>query len=244
MIQKTYKILDFLTYLVYPQRCPGCEKVINKTEAKVGFCKQCSSKIEFTGTSTCMQCGRRVPDNTKEFCLDCEKKHRIVKQGKAVYQYSGPMKAAMYRFKYSNKRCYGDVFSKHAVACYKDKIESWEIDGIVPVPMYKKKQRKRGYNQAEVFAKALSRETGIPVYSKLVVREKDTAPMKMLDNTQRRQNVQNTFKLSENKVKLRKILVVDDIYTTGSTIEAVAEQLLTGTAEEIYSLCICIGEAD
>ena len=107
--------------------------------------------------------------------------------------------------------------------------------------MYRKKQKKRGYNQAEVFARALGRETGLPVEGRLLVRNRDTVPQKELNDRQRRQNLKNAFQLVPDIVKYRKILLVDDIYTTGSTMDEAAKTLLAAGAEQVYYICVSIG---
>ena len=108
--------------------------------------------------------------------------------------------------------------------------------------MYNKKKKVRGYNQAEVFAKALSQLTGIPVADKIVRREKETVAMKELKGGKRKKNLLKAFKVAENIVQFRKVLIVDDIYTTGTTMDEMAKTLKTGGISEVYGLCICIGK--
>ena len=111
----------------------------------------------------------------------------------------------------------------------------------MPVPMYPKKKRRRGYNQAEVFAKALGRELGIPVESGLLKRVRNTAPQKELSDTQRQKNLKNAFQLVPDVVKYNHILLVDDIYTTGSTMDEASKALLSGGVERVCYVCISIG---
>ena len=152
------------------------------------------------------------------------------------------MKRSMYRFKYANKREYADFFAKEAERMHGDWIKRRGIEVILPVPMYDRKKKLRGYNQAEVFADRLGRELGIPVDSKLVKRIKNTVPQKELSEKQRKDNVKGAFQVRTNIVKYRKVLLVDDIYTTGTTIDAMSECMLAGGADEVYFLSICIGE--
>ena len=113
---------------------------------------------------------------------------------------------------------------------------------IVPVPMYRHKQRVRGYNQAEVFARALSMELGIPLASNIVKRVRDTVPLKTLNPEERKNNLKNAFQGINNIVKYDHILLIDDIYTTGSTAEAVSQELINTGIKEVYLLCVCIGQ--
>ena len=108
--------------------------------------------------------------------------------------------------------------------------------------MYKSKMKRRGYNQAEVFANQLSKITNIPVATGVITRNRDTVAMKQLRGAKRKKNLLNAFKVPENIVQFRKVLVVDDIYTTGTTIDEVSKALKGGGITEVYGLCICIGK--
>ena len=195
-----------------------------------------------------MRCGRPLGDSNphKEYCYDCigkgDTKESLIEQGKSLYLYKGAAKQMMYRFKYSNKQDYAEVFAKEAMKRYGAWMKQRGIDVIVPVPMYRRKQRRRGYNQAACFAKCLSRQSGIPVDTKLVYRVADTAPQKGLDANARRNNLKKAFQKGEFVVQYTCAMVVDDIYTTGSTAEAVARELKNTGIRQVYLLTICIGE--
>ena len=133
------------------------------------------------------------------------------------------------------------IMRGEAAALYQDWVFKNQIEVIVPVPMYRWKKRRRGYNQAETFARALGRELGLPVDAGLVRRVRNTVPQKELNGGQRAANLKNAFQLAADIVKYKKILLVDDIYTTGTTIDTVSEVLLKGGAERIYYICVSIG---
>ncbi|MEE1306348.1 MAG: ComF family protein [Agathobacter sp.] len=148
----------------------------------------------------------------------------------------------MYRFKYSNKREYAEYFAEQAAQRYGAWIKSKGIDAIMAVPMYRGKKKKRGYNQAEVFARALSQKLGIPYVANGIVRVKSTTPMKNLNDLERERNLKNAFQIKENIVQYYYILVVDDIYTTGSTADAVSKMMLKSGGKTVYFLSICTGQ--
>ncbi|MBR5637719.1 MAG: ComF family protein [Pseudobutyrivibrio sp.] len=233
-----YRMLGIL----YPKRCVACDKVLLKIEKEIGFCRECAGKIKLVGPVACMKCGGPLLDDRKEFCNNCAQAPKAFTQGKAIYQYTGNMKNAMYRFKYGNRRCYGRTFAEHALHYYGGWIKSKNIEVIVPVPMYEKKEKKRGYNQATVLAKALSDMTGIPVADKIVRREKETEAMKQLNALKRKKNLLNAFSLQKNVVQFKKVLIVDDIYTTGTTMDEVAKVLKAGGVDEVFGISVCIGE--
>ena len=119
-------------------------------------------------------------------------------------------------------------------------IRSCRAEALVPVPLHKSRFRKRGYNQAQVLAEELSALTGIPVRTDLIERAEKTAPMKDLSAAERQNNLKKAFKICRNDVKLS-IIVIDDIYTTGSTIDAMSRELKKAGVERIYFVTLAIG---
>ncbi len=120
-------------------------------------------------------------------------------------------------------------------------IKIWSPDVIVPVPMYAKKQRARGYNQAEIIACELGKIMHVPVNTQFLKRNKNTVPMKEVSGHDRSKNLENAFIADKNVVKYKKILLVDDIYTTGATLDACAAVLKKYGVEKVYGACLCIG---
>ena len=188
------------------------------------------------------------PFSTHEYCYECHRKGYVstshITQSKSLYLYKGAIKTSMYRLKYSNKREYARYYAAKAIEKHGDWINRNNIQAIVPVPVYPAKRKRRGYNQAEVFAKELSKLTGIKVEKDMVRRVKDTSPQKELNYQQRKNNLENAFQKGKSSVQYTHILVVDDIYTTGCTAEAVAEELRKQGVRQIYMLSICIGGND
>ena len=219
----------------YPDVCPRCDKVIGR----VGLCEECKDTFKYMEGPICGVCGRTM-ESDGFMCLDCKKIKHYFKRNVSVFEYRGDIKQTIYRFKYANMRCYAEFFAAEAVKRYGKLLKTWKIDAIIPVPMYKSKKRKRGYNQAEEFAKALSKASGIKVDNKLLIRAKDTAPMKTLSKQQRYENLLRAFKVN-SKPTYKKVLVVDDIFTTGSTIDACARVLRRNGVEVVYGMCIASG---
>ena len=236
-----YAATEAVLALVYPPRCPVCDEIV-AFEDRGMVHPECRKKLFYITGAVCMKCGQPVDNARVEFCFDCGKKHHHYRQGKGVFLYKGDIKQTMYRFKYSNKREYAAFFAGIATEQYTEWMQRIGAEVIVPVPMYRRKQKLRGYNQAEVFARELSRRTGIPYRMDLVSRTRDTKPQKNLNDTERKNNLKNAFHVSQDIVKYRYILLVDDIYTTGSTVDAIAQAILQTGVIDIYSLSICIGK--
>lgn len=239
-MKKTDRILD----LLYPPKCPGCEDIRSVFGGDYGFCPDCKKKIVYIAKkkNTCLKCGKNLGESTQTYCNDCRDRKHFFSEGKALYEYGGPIKEALYRYKYSNKRIYSRVFARDAIRFYKRWIEIIAPDVIVPVPMYKKKKAQRGYNQAEEFAKELSRVTGIPMDKEVVIRAKKTSPLKELGARERAKALKRVFVGTKRFKRKAKVLLVDDIYTTGSTVDAVSEVLLEVGAGKVYAICIAIGK--
>lgn len=116
------------------------------------------------------------------------------------------------------------------------------MEAVIPVPIHKNRRKKRGYNQAELFARELGKLLELPVDGEILVRTKDTTPQKKLDDRERKNNLKKALKIGKDSVQWKKVLVVDDIYTTGSTVDAAALVLKEAGVEEIYVLSIAIGK--
>ena len=123
----------------------------------------------------------------------------------------------------------------------KEKIDEWNVDAIVPVPVHKSRLKKRGYNQAALIAKELSKRLKIPVNECLVVRTGATGAQKDLSAAERQNNLKKAFKVTENVVEYDTVLIVDDIYTTGATVDAMARCLKGAGIKKVYFATLCIG---
>lgn len=202
---------------------------------------ECIKKITCIEGSICMKCGKQLDDNETEYCSDCARKNFVYKRGVAAFAYSDVMKKSMYAFKYNNRREYARFYAKMLCEKHGNTIKSWNARVLVPVPLHKSRQRKRGYNQAGVLAGQLSELLHIPVDSEMLVRGKKTAPQKTLSDRARVNNLENAFQIGKSGVRYRSIILVDDIYTTGATINECASVLRTAGAEDVYFVTACIG---
>lgn len=205
------------------------------------ICLGCRSKITYIKQPVCYRCGKQLEDDLQEYCHDCVAKKHNFKRGVAAFSYSQGMKKSMYAFKYNNRREYAKYYASVIAKEFKEVIASWNCEVLIPVPLHRKKLIKRGYNQAEVLAKRLCEQLSIPMDSKILIRTKNTAPLKELDEKERITNLKSAFQTDKSKLKYKRIILVDDIYTTGSTIDECADTLLRNGAEEVYFITACIG---
>ncbi len=231
------QIWDFILTLLYPGRCCFCGKV-----SKVPFCDDCMKKVVCIEEPRCKKCGKPVRFEEQEYCYDCAKRRFSYEQGKSIWLHKEPVSTSIYQFKYHNRRIFGKYYADEMYRLYGEWLKRCRIDVIIPVPLHKKRRRKRGYNQAEILARELSKKSKIPVNAKAVVRSGKTTPQKMLDRRQRKKNLQDAFCVTKHWEKQKHVLVIDDIYTTGSTIDALAGKLREKGAEKVWFLTISIGQ--
>lgn len=227
--------------LLYPDICPFCGRIL-KRGRKEQICPVCQFKLPYIYEPRCKKCGKPVSKDQQEYCWDCEHHRHYYERGLAVWEHQPIVARSLYQFKYHNRRIYSRFFAKEMVRSYKSIIHNWNIDLIVPIPISKKRKRQRGYNQAELIARDLGILMGIPVESCGLVRIKDTVAQKKLDVQERKRNLFRAFAWRREKKLRGNVLLIDDIYTTGNTIDAAAKILKEAGAIKVYFLTVSIGE--
>ncbi len=227
-----------ITDLLYPRRCPVCDRAVGPFGRLV--CETCADSFAYVKEPYCMKCGKELSEETEEYCGDCMRHRHLFDCGRALYTYKSAADS-IYRFKYKGRQEYAAYYA----ACMKAGLGQWiagcEPDAIIPIPIHESKKRSRGYNQAQVLAEELGRCMDIPVETDLVKRIRKTAPMKDLPMTERQNNLKRAFKICRNDVKLNTTIIIDDIYTTGSTIDAVSYELRGAGVRRIYFVTLAIG---
>ena len=223
--------------LLYPKTCCFCGKISTQE-----LCDTCRENVFYIQEPRCKKCGKPIRYEEQEYCLDCQKRSFHYVQGRSIWIHKGVVPWSVYQFKYHNRRAFGEFYAKELYRIYGKKIQEWGIDLIVPVPLHWKRKRKRGYNQSEIVARHLGELTGILVNNRLIFRKKYTKPQKTLNDRERVKNLQNVFGTGKIKVKGQHILLIDDIYTTGSTIDAVSKVFLEEGHNKVWFLTISIGQ--
>ena len=172
----------------------------------------------------CPVCDEIVPVGEGKACRSCRGKIRYIREPKC-------------------QKCeYAAFYAQEIYERLKNEIHCMEADAIIPIPLHVSRQKSRGYNQAELIAAHLSKLTGIPLEKNLVKRIRKTVPQKQLDARARQNNLKKAFNIKPNVVKLSKTILIDDIYTTGSTVDAVARELKCRGVGTVYFITLCIGE--
>jgi len=205
----------------------------------------CRGKLIPVREPKCLRCGKPLTEREEEYCYDCSSKPFSYRQGFSLWVYNRTASQMMSAFKYKGRQEYAACFGEEFVRRYERELRRIRPQALIPVPVHSSKKRLRGYNQAELLAREISRRTGIPVITDLLIRSRKTEPQKNLNDRERLLNLLQAFSIDKERAKkysgCRKILLVDDIYTTGSTMEACTKALLAAGMTEVYCASVCIG---
>lgn len=232
-------IKEIITDILFPRRCPVCHDIVDGIGQLI--CRGCKGTFQYVEEPYCMKCGKPLKDDSKEYCDQCIKVPRNFTEGRSVFIYDDNMRKSIYSFKYNGRQEYAEYYAKEIYDRLKNKINTWNADAIIPIPLHKSKQKKRGYNQAYLIAKQLSNLTNIPVYEKYLIRTKKTKVQKNLNAEDRANNLKSAFIVRQNELKLLSTILIDDIYTTGATIMEATETLKASGIENVYYITLSTG---
>ena len=167
---------ELLLDATFPRRCAICDSVVLPNEM---ICERCRPTIKVIVEPTCMKCGKMLSSQDDMYCYDCKRTYKYFDRGFAVFEYDY-IKTSLYRFKYSKRSEYSRFYAKLTVSQYGEILKDLGIEVFIPVPIHKRRERKRGYNQAYEYALCISKLLDIPVDNKLLIRSVNTAPLKRL----------------------------------------------------------------
>ena len=227
--------------LLYPKRCPVCHGVVR---GKGKVCTPCQKRLIYIKEPKCKKCGKEIEKEEREYCTDCQRFTHSFDKGASVFAYDPVMRRSISMFKYHNRREYAQFYAEEMHKNCERFIKQCDPQVILPVPVHRRKKRQRGFNQAELVAKELGKRTGVPVDAKYLMRAEKTTPQKELTRQQRKVNLRKAFAVRESGKYYERVLLVDDIYTTGATIDAISEILREKQTKIIFFLTICVGRTD
>lgn len=216
--------------------CSACGKEL-LAHIRGGMCPECEKTSVKLGTDICGKCGR-VLANEAEFCDTCIRNERAFVRARSCYVYEGTPKKFVYRLKFGGRRYLAAFIAEAMVDRYLDC--GFECDCVVAVPLSAKRKRKRGYNQAELVAEELSCRLKLPLIDGALVKTKENKPQTKLTRREREENVRGVYEVtSPETFKGRRVLVVDDVMTTGATLGEVSRVLYKAKARSVEALTYC-----
>ena len=224
------KILNFLL----PPHCPICGKQIWDHHA---VCGECFGKLHFISGAICQKCGKPLPYKEAQVCASCLKKPPIYNRAISILKYNETSKALILPFKHADNIELTPLLSQWMSRKGKDLI--LECDCIIPVPLHITRLFKRKYNQSALLAKSLSKIYKKEYLPSVLVRSKRTESQGHMSSTQRKQNIKNAFKIQNaDRIKGKKVLLIDDVMTTGATINECTKVLLKAGAKSVSILTL------
>jgi competence protein ComFC len=224
-ISQTY--LAALADLFYPERCVGCER-----RASDVLCRACFDALPRVGSPVCERCG--LPTAFATFvCEECKNVDFGFQSAIAPLKYDGVGKKIVHALKY---RGYKRVVGRLAAPLMLQVLDNTRFDAVVPVPLHRSRLRKRSFNQAELLARGVAERMKVTVSDTLEV-VRSTRDQVELSAAQRRANVAGAY--SATGPLRGKILLVDDVFTTGATMSACAASLVRAGADEVHALSLC-----
>jgi len=228
-MKKILSLLQNLISLFYPRLCPACQKNLLQYEKVI-----------------CSHCLTHLPETNYHFDKDNPLndlfKGRVeLKQVSALlfYQKGNIVQNLLHQLKYKGQQAIGIELGQYYGEKLIQQIDFANIDLIIPIPLHPKKQKQRGYNQSECLAKGLSKSMNIAYYTDILQRESFTQTQTKKDRFNRWKNVKDVFTVTDyERIDGKKILLCDDVLTTGATIEAAAQILVQGTEIELFVVTI------
>ncbi len=214
----------WLLDLCLPPCCVVCGKV------EIWLCENCASQISFLGANICPRCGR--PWFVKGVCHHCLTAPISVAPVRSAYLYDGPVRDAIHAYKFRGARSLCVLLAQQMVQAWK--FYAIHSDVLVPVSLHPEREQQRGYNQAALLARELGRELNVPVVEDELVRTRNTASQTHLSREERLKNVAGAFTCkTQHRFAGKRVTLIDDVATTGATLDACALALLAYGAERV-----------
>ena len=219
--------LDGLLDALFPPRCAGCgvrgEQV----------CSGCWPSIPWLGTEVCPTCAS--PTRLGRICRRCTERPLAIDGARAACRFEGIARSAVHDLKFRGVRRRAVLLGQLAAEALAQRPLT--IDVLVPVPLSPGRRRQRGFNQSALIADEIGRRIGVPVEEECLERTRETSPQVGRSEVDRRENVVGAFACREpGRVVGRRIALVDDVMTTGSTLSAGAEVLRSAGAARVYAV--------
>ncbi len=239
------ELVEGFLNLVFPARtaCYGCGRPLGEP----GFlCRGCYREMRRPFSRVCSRCGK--PFLQAGLCGECREEPRYFELSRSLGLYRGVLKKCLYRLKYGGQEFLGKPLGEMMGGLVLEGVlGERRIDVVVPVPLHRQRRRQRGFNQAEVLARAVANRVEAYLSTHWLVREKTTPPLSQASRGERRVLLAGAFRLAEGvhrEVLGKRVLLVDDIFTTGATLNECARVLLGGGAAQVFGLTAAIGAQD
>lgn len=231
---------EWMLNLVFPKhmKCLVCGRDLKET-SEVEFCEECLRGMETIGDKCCEKCGSKLIAEEK-FCLNCQAKERYFDIARSCFVFDDSVRHLIHQLKFGNKPYIARAFAP----MLRDKLVNlnWDYDVIIPVPLFPKHKKERGYNQSEMLARELLKYVDKPINTTSLIKIKDTSKQLTLGYSDRLSNLDGAFEvMDKSSIKGKNILLIDDVMTTGATANACSETLRKAKVNSIKVLTVAHG---
>lgn len=253
--------------LLFPRVCPVCGEILtppskqDRSLRPLFLCPDCYPKLNPIKEPVCAKCSRPLSDPDDLYCDVCQSAPLHYDFGSALWIHDETAKKILYDLKFRNKRDNADLVGFEMALHAKEYMELWNAEALIPVPLHKKRMRERGFNQAQLIAEKFSYWIGvlygikIPVDHDYLLRRENTKPQRTLESSMRAQNVRTAFcvnrrernghssypaDMADKNTIYRSVILIDDIFTSGSTINSCAKTLKAAGCKKVFFLTASI----
>ena len=236
------QLLTGLCDLVYPPHCLICQKHLLHPDPEGILCPNCREGLIRNTPPFCPKCSRHLKNPALARCTQCLKNPRQFDFGWSAFQYTGPIRDLIIRYKYNQKtrlrklfaRCMNDFVNRYS-------LDIRQFDWVVPIPLHAVRLRERSYNQAQLLAEPIALEYGLPLSVGNLVRARNTKQQNLLSEKERWTNIRGAFRINDSaKFSKKNILIIDDLLTTGATVSEAAGVLKSAGAKTVGVLTLAI----
>jgi ComF family protein len=226
-------------HLVLPPCCIHCHTITSNYHS---LCSICWNQVYFLSTPRCCCCGWPLPYEGIEansLCGKCLSQPPLFSQALSIFAYRGTIRSLILKLKQQDTTSLIPCLAQFLLTHGRPLFENTDL--LIPVPLHRWRLLKRGFNQASLLSNFVSQHTNIPTYSNILIRSKPTKPQSSLTKLQRQANLKNAFQIKNSKAQILKnksVLLLDDIWTTGTTLQECCRTLLRAGAKEIKVLTL------
>ncbi|WP_432662658.1 ComF family protein [Wukongibacter baidiensis] len=235
--------IDTFLNFIYPRNiyCIICNSSIEREE-EYSICDECKDKLKFIWEKTCDKCGKPLDElYLADRCPECIDNSHYYTKAVSCIEYDDSAKKTIYDLKYHKKR----YIAYHVAEIIYDRLIESDIhdfDIIIPVPLHKARQRERSFNQAGIISKYIGKMMNIDVDNRSLIRCRNTITQNQLTKEERRKNLEDAFEIiNNNNIRDKNVLLIDDIYTTGSTVNQCSKVLTESGALNVYVATFATG---
>ncbi len=228
--------------VIYPRNCLSCGADAPDTLQTI--CWDCLAAVPRVAPPFCRRCGDPIAGNVEHryTCYSCSRTEPAFDRARSAFRYEGGLGTALRALKYDRAVWAADDCASLTAACVRAEYDGVPFDAVVPVPLFPARRRMRGFNQSEEIARGISRRIRVPLKPHLLRRIRPTVTQTGLTAPQRTANVSGAFRAGAlGRPAGRHILLVDDVMTTGATVNAAAAALKDGGAETVFVITVARG---